>query len=140
MNREDAYAYFESTKDNSIDDGYARFYDAFDATKKAAGNKPVWVTETGWPVSGNTSNKAVPSIENAKKYWDQVGCSLFNKTNTWWFTLQDAAPETPSPSFGLLGNKLTNAPLWDLTCSAADSAGRGSGSGNATTSGMFFVC
>lgn len=117
----DAYPYFQNTQANSIDNGYSLFFDAYDQTVAAVGSKPVWVTETGWPVSGPTEAQAVPSLGNAKTYWDKVACTLLGKTNTWWYTLQDAAPATPSPSFGLVGSTLSSTPLFDLTCPAGSS-------------------
>ena len=114
----DAYPYFQNTMTNSIQDGYSLFFDAYDATVAAAAGKPVWVTETGWPVSGSTENDAVPSLANAQTYWDQVGCGrLFGQINTWWYTLQDAFPTTPNPSFGIVGTTLSDTPLYDLSCS-----------------------
>lgn len=74
----------KDTLSNSISDGQSLFNSAFDQTKSAVGGKPVWITETGWPVSGPTRNLAVASVENAKTYWDTVGCSYFGVTNTWW--------------------------------------------------------
>jgi glucan endo-1,3-beta-D-glucosidase len=118
----DAYPYYQTTLANSIENGNSTFYDAYDATLAAVGSKPVWVTETGWPVSGPTENLAVPSTQNAQTYWDQVGCSLFGKVNTWWYTVQDAAPTTPSPSFGIVGSSLTTTPLYNLQCPAISSA------------------
>jgi len=113
----DAYPYFQTTMANSIQNGNATFWAAYDATVAAVGKKSVWITETGWPVSGPTSNQAVASIPNAKTYWDEVGCDAsFGKINTWWFTLQDGAPTVPSPAFGLIGSQLTTTPLFDLTC------------------------
>lgn len=50
----DAYPYFQNTMSNSIDSGEALFFDAYNSTVAVAGGKPVWVTETGWPVSGPT--------------------------------------------------------------------------------------
>lgn len=114
----DAYPYFQNTMANSIDDGSALFFEALANTTAAAEGKPVWITETGWPVSGPTENLGVPSLANAKTYWDRVGCALFGKYNTWWYALQDAAPTTPSPSFGVVGSTLSNTPLYDLSCSA----------------------
>ena len=117
----DAYPYFQNTMTNGIDQGYSLFFDAYDATVAAAAGKPVWVTETGWPVSGPTENDAVPSLQNAQTYWDQVGCGrLFGQVNTWWYTLQDAFPTTPSPSFGVVGTTLSDTPLYDLSCSGVD--------------------
>ncbi|MCJ1338889.1 hypothetical protein MMC09_004178 [Bachmanniomyces sp. S44760] len=119
----DAYPYFQNTMANSIDNAYSLFFDAYDQTLSAAGNKPVWVTETGWPVSGSEENQAQPNTQNAKTYWDQVGCNrLFGKINTWWYTLQDDVPTTPSPSFGIVGNPLSTNPLYDLSCSGGSSA------------------
>ncbi|KAH8680925.1 glycoside hydrolase superfamily [Xylariales sp. PMI_506] len=114
----DAYPYFQNTMTNDISQGSNLLNDAIGQTQGAVGGKPVWVTETGWPVSGKTSGDAIPSPENAKAYWDSVGCdTLFGKVNVWWYTLQDAAPATPNPSFGLVST-LGSAPLFDLTCSA----------------------
>lgn len=77
-------------------------------------------TETGWPVSGPTANEAVPSIANAETYYHEVGCTAFSNINTWWFTLQDDQPTTPSPSFGIVGagNPPPTTPLFNikLTC------------------------
>lgn len=113
----DAYPYFQDTMVNDISQGGSLFNDAIGQTQNAVGGKPIWVTETGWPVSGKTAGQALPSVENAKNYWDVVGCgTLFGKVNTWWFTLQDAAPATPNPSFGLIGSTLTTTPLFDLSC------------------------
>ena len=119
----DAYPYFQNTMTNPIQDGYSLFDAAYEATVSAAGNTPVWVTETGWPVSGDQSGDAVPSTANAQTYWDQVGCGLlFGKTNTWWFTLQDAYPTTPDPSFGIVGTTLSDTPIYDLSCAGASTS------------------
>jgi glucan endo-1,3-beta-D-glucosidase len=99
----DAYPYFQTTIANSIANGNATFWSAYDQTVAASQGKPVWITETGWPVSGPTANQAVPSIENAETYYHEVGCVAFSNINTWWFTLQDDQPTTPSPSFGIVG-------------------------------------
>lgn len=115
----DAYPYFQNSMENSIEQGKTLFDEALAATKAAVGGKPVWITETGWPVSGKKENKAIPSTENAEKYWKAVGCPLFGNVNTWWFTMQDADPTTPNPSFGLVsGTTLSTTPLYDLSCKA----------------------
>ncbi|KAF4540796.1 Glycoside hydrolase subgroup catalytic core [Lasiodiplodia theobromae] len=118
----DGYPYFQNTQANGIGNAKALFDESVAATKGAAKGKPVWITETGWPVSGPTENEAVASVENAKTYWDEVGCPLFGNTNTWWYTLQDAVPDTPSPSFGLVAGG-SSTPLFDLTCGAAGNDG-----------------
>ncbi|BFZ57375.1 hypothetical protein PYCC9005_004427 [Savitreella phatthalungensis] len=114
----DAYPYFQSEMTNGIDQGKALFQTAYAETLAASQGKPIWVTETGWPVSGPTEGLAVPSTQNAKAYWDAVGCGLlFGQVNTYWYTLQDASPQTPAPSFGLVpSGSPSQQPLFDLTC------------------------
>ncbi|KAL8753683.1 MAG: hypothetical protein Q9199_004876 [Rusavskia elegans] len=134
----DAYPYFQNTQANSIENGESLFFDAYDATVAVAQGKPVWITETGWPVSGPTENQAVPSTQNAQTYWDRVGCRVFGQVNTFWYTLQDAFPNTPSPSFGVVGSTLSNTPLYDLSCpqdpSSSSSAGSSTSSSEAVSS------
>ena len=55
----DAYPYFQNTMSNTIDSGEALFFDAYNATVGVAGGKPVWITETGWPVSGPTVSSSL---------------------------------------------------------------------------------
>ncbi|TEA20784.1 putative glucan endo-1,3-beta-glucosidase eglC [Colletotrichum sidae] len=112
----DAYPYFEDTKPNDISDAKQRWTEALEATRGAVAGKPVWVTETGWPVSGKTIGSAVPSLENARTFWTEVGCPMFGNTNVWWYTFQDASPTSPNPSFGVVGSTLSTKPLYDLSC------------------------
>ncbi|KAL8962220.1 MAG: hypothetical protein Q9183_005187 [Haloplaca sp. 2 TL-2023] len=123
----DAYPYFQNTQENSIENGADLFFDAYNATVAVAQGKPVWITETGWPVSGPTENLAVPSLENAEQYWDDVACRVLGSINTFWYILQDAAPTTPSPSFGLVGSTLSTTPLYDLSCGDSSSSPQPSG-------------
>lgn len=110
----DAYPYFQNTMPNSITDGPALLTSAYDQTVAVSQGKPVWITETGWPVSGPTENLAVPSTANAQTYWDAVGCNFaFGKIPTYWYTFNDNGA---SPSFGVTTGSET--PLYDLTCSA----------------------
>ena len=111
----DAYAYFESTQPNAIRNGKKLFDAALGATKAAGHGKPVWITETGWPVSGKNFGEAIASAENARTFYKEVGCPEFGSTNVWWYTLLDAAPDTPNPSFGVI-NELGGKPLYDLSC------------------------
>ncbi|EEY14793.1 glucan 1,3-beta-glucosidase [Verticillium alfalfae VaMs.102] len=117
----DAYAYFEETQDNDISNGKALFDRALQRTRNAVGSKPIWITETGWPTSGDTVGNAVPSPENAEIFYQEVGCPLFGETNTWWYSFRNS-PGTPNPSFGVIGPDLTTQPLYDLSCDAAGSA------------------
>ncbi|KAI1752455.1 glycoside hydrolase family 17 protein [Xylaria castorea] len=112
----DAYPYFQNTMPNSIGQSKSLFQEALGKTRAAARGKAVWITETGHPVSGKESGESVASLENAEKFWKTVGCPMFGHINVWWYTLQDAAPATPNPSFGIVGSELTTTPLFDLSC------------------------
>ncbi|KAJ5444589.1 glucan endo-1-3-beta-glucosidase eglC [Penicillium daleae] len=124
----DGYPYYQTTMSNGIDQGKALFDDAVAKTKSVANGKEVWITETGWPLSGPNEGDAVASLANAKQYWDQVGCPLFGETNTWWYLLADAGS---SPSFGITGSTSTTNPLFDLSCKSTSSS---SSSASASTS------
>ncbi|SPQ23748.1 c1b96934-75ae-45c2-b987-130c87a0a77d [Thermothielavioides terrestris] len=125
-----AFPYWQSTQANGIDRAKELFDDALARTRQAVagggggsnGTKPVWITETGFPVSGHTSNEAVPSVENAKRFWDEVGCPLFGRENVWWYILRDAGKGTPEPSFGVVGSGLSTTPLFDISCKGTEEA------------------
>ncbi|KAJ4864610.1 hypothetical protein T069G_01140 [Trichoderma breve] len=114
----DTYPYYENTNANSISNAKSLYEAALQKIQNAGPGKEVWVTETGWPVNGVSSGAAIASTANARSYWEQVGCPNFGKTNVWWYTLQDAAPDAPNPSFGLIGSTLTETPLFDLSSSS----------------------
>ncbi|KAM3086960.1 hypothetical protein ACMFMG_001073 [Clarireedia jacksonii] len=119
----DAYPYFQSTEANGVSEGKSLFNAALAATQSAAGGKDVWITETGWPVTGATEGQGVPSTDNAKTYWDDVGCPNFGKVNLYWYTLQDQnAGGSVAPSFGIVGSKLSTTPLFDLSCSNSNNS------------------
>jgi glucan endo-1,3-beta-D-glucosidase len=128
------FPYFENTLDNNIANGNSLFFSALNRVEGVSQDKPVWITEAGWPVSGSTENQAVASIENSKTYWDEVGCELFNKYNTFWYILRDDnSSPAPSPSFGIVGRDLEE-PLFDLTCPAG-SSGASTAAAPATANG-----
>lgn len=109
------YPYYENDKGNSIENAGKLFDKAYNAVLEAAGDKPVWVTETGWPYVGETWDEAVASVKNAKTYWDEVGCrKLFNKTPTFWYTLRDSNPDNEM-KFAITDN-LSTKPRFDLSC------------------------
>jgi glucan endo-1,3-beta-D-glucosidase len=140
----DGYPYYQNTDSNSIDSAKSLFEASLAATQNAVGGKPIWITETGWPVSGPQQNLATASLANAKTYWDVVGCPRFGNVNVFWFTLEDTDNgATPKESFGVttLGS---TTPLYDLSCSNISSSSSSSvvsstatstksGSGTATT-------
>jgi glucan endo-1,3-beta-D-glucosidase len=111
----DEYPYYENGKGNNIKNSGSLFDRAFDATVAASGGKPVWVTETGWPSSGPAWDQAVSSIDNAKYYWNEVGCrKLFGKVPTFWYNLRDSNPDNKM-KFAITDN-LSTKPFFDLTC------------------------
>lgn len=111
----DEYPYYEGGKNNTIRNSGHLFDTAYDAAVSAAGGKPVWVTETGWPVSGPDWDLAVPSVKNAQYYWQEVGCrKLFNKTPTFWYNLRDSNPANKQ-KFAITEN-LSTKPSFDLAC------------------------
>lgn len=109
----DAYPFWELTEPNSVANGHGLFFTGFNQTSAVAGGKPVWITETGWPVSGPTENVAVADVASAKVFWDQVGCELFGNVNTFWYTLNDTGA---TPSFELVG--ADGSLKYNLTCPA----------------------
>ncbi|TID19034.1 GPI-anchored cell wall beta-1-3-endoglucanase EglC [Venturia nashicola] len=112
----DAYPYYETANGNDISNAANLFASAYSQVVAVAQGKPVWVTEAGWPVSGPTVAQAVASAENARKFWTSVGCNqLFDKTNVWWFQLDDY-PTSPNPAFGVVGTAISTTPLFDLSC------------------------
>lgn len=111
----DEYPYYESGKGNDIKNAGRLFDRAFDAVVGVANGKPVWLTETGWPSSGPDWDLAVSSKENAKYYWNEIGCrKLFNKVPTFWYNLRDSNPDNKM-KFAITEN-LSTKPLFDLTC------------------------
>lgn len=111
-----SFPYFENTLPNSIEDSVGVFNNALGATEGISQGKPVWVTETGWPVSGPTMNLAVASVANSQTYWKSVGCDLFGARNTWWYTLSDSNPNQQNIAFGIAGNPPSTTPLFDVSC------------------------
>ncbi|KAI5866144.1 glycoside hydrolase family 17 protein [Durotheca rogersii] len=115
----DGYPYWEQTQANHIGNARERFYDGFNKTLALAGNKPVYVTETGWPVVGKTVNQAVASAENARIYWQDIACSLVARgVNLWWYNLQESQWGQADPDFGIYpaGDLGVVQPSYSLTC------------------------
>lgn len=130
----DGYPYYQNTDSNGIESAKSLFEASLAATQNAVGGKPIWITETGWPVSGPQQNLATASLANAKTYWDVVGCPRFGNVNVFWFTLEDTDNgATPKESFGVttLGS---TTPLYDLSCSNISSSSSSSGSSSTATS------
>lgn len=110
-----SFPYFETERPNSIDKAYENFYTGVGQTESVSGGKPVWITETGWPHKGPKSGAAEASLDNAKRYWKETGCSLFGHRNVFWYTLKDANTAQTDLSFAI--TPLTSGtPYFDLTC------------------------
>ncbi|CZT18171.1 uncharacterized protein RCC_04011 [Ramularia collo-cygni] len=122
----DAYPYFQTTQANGIENGESLFFAAYEATVNVAQGKPVWITETGWPVAGPQSGVATASTDNARTYWRDVACRVLGTdTNLWWFTLDDDQATSSDVSFSLVNpSDLFGTPFYDLSCpgSAAPSS------------------
>ncbi|KAJ4301411.1 hypothetical protein N0V90_003503 [Kalmusia sp. IMI 367209] len=116
----DIYPYYEDDKGNDISNATTIFETALNATEKAAGDTPVWITETGWPTTGPKWGQAQPSVDNAKTYWDEIGCTLFGRTNTWYYILRDSNPENKM-KFGV-DPELDSKTAYNLTCPANSGA------------------
>lgn len=136
----DEYPYYQTGDDNTIDNAPKLFQEAYDAVVKVSGGKDVWVTETGWPYEGPDWDKAVPSVENAKQYWDEIGCDkLFNKVPTFWYNLVEDS-QVNEMSFAITED-LNTTPLFNLTCptksttsSSASASATSSANGTSTAS------
>ncbi|KAI4234945.1 MAG: hypothetical protein L6R40_006613 [Gallowayella cf. fulva] len=113
----DGYPYWEGV---SADQGLNAFRENLEKTRNAVGSvKPgvwVWVTETGWPVTGSQNGLASAGTDNAQAYWKSVACEAFRGLHTFWYTLQDDTTNPNNPSFGVLGADFK--PLYDLSCPA----------------------
>jgi glucan endo-1,3-beta-D-glucosidase len=116
----DLYAYYEDDKGNVITNATSLFDSAFNATMGASKGKPVWITETGWPTTGPKFGEAEATVSNAKTYWDEIGCKLFGKTTTFWYTLRDSNPDNKA-KFAITKD-LSTTPIFNLTCPASSGA------------------
>lgn len=108
----DGYPYWQ---DGAISKGSEIFWKSVNDVRAVVNRvKPgawVWITETGWPVTGPKREPAVPSLANAKTYWKTVGCQAFREAHTFYYILQDY---NASPSFGVVDANFQ--PLFDLSC------------------------
>ncbi|KAI1107907.1 glycoside hydrolase family 17 protein [Jackrogersella minutella] len=110
-----SFPYFETTRTNAIGQAAENFWSAVERTERVAGGKPVFITETGWPIRGPQQRDAVASLENARGYYTQVGCALFGQRTTFWYTLVDADTAQTDISFALTPVD-SAVPKFNLTC------------------------
>ena len=109
-----AFPFYESERDNQIDNAGSLLSSALSATEGVANGKDVWITETGWAYTGPAFGSADATVDNAGKYWKDVGCALFGKKNVFWYTLRDANPDN-EVKFAITDN-LNTKPRYDLSC------------------------
>ncbi|KAF2629458.1 glycoside hydrolase family 17 protein, partial [Macroventuria anomochaeta] len=106
------YPYWEG---HSIDNANISFMSLLKDTQRRAGTIPVWISEMGWPINGTQIKQAAASADNYQRYWNEVGCQVFGKYNTFWFgLLQDSQPD--QPDWGLLDTKTHQPRIRDLSC------------------------
>lgn len=67
----DGYPYFQ---DASIQNANDVFWTSVNNVRAVSQGKWVWLTESGWPVSGGNLGAAVPSVANAQTYWWEIMC------------------------------------------------------------------
>jgi len=114
------FPYFEDDKGNDFSNVTNVFNYALKSTEQAAGDKDVWITETGWPVSGPDFGQAKATVENSKGFWDTIGCTLFGRRNVWWYVLRDSNPDNDA-KFAITKD-LSTTPQFNLTCPANSGA------------------
>jgi glucan endo-1,3-beta-D-glucosidase len=112
----DLYPYYEDDKGNSFENMTNVWDYIYGVAKDAADEAgvPLWITETGWPLSGDIFGEAVASVDNARDYWRQIGCSLFGRENVWWYNLGDSNPDNEE-KFAITSDFSTTAEF-ELTC------------------------
>ncbi|RKP28737.1 glycoside hydrolase [Metschnikowia bicuspidata] len=70
-----------------------------------------WVGETGWPSAGAPFENAVPSVSNAREYWQQAICAIRNwGINVFVF---EAFDEPWKPDTSGVNNVEKNWGVWD---------------------------
>ncbi|KAF3765319.1 glycoside hydrolase [Cryphonectria parasitica EP155] len=115
----DGYPYWESSNGNAIENAHDLFYTGLNKTTNIAQGKPVWVSETGWPATGENYGEAVASAENARTYWKEIACELIAANiNLWWYDLQESQEAQANPDFGIFpaGDLMTVEQRYDLSC------------------------
>jgi glucan endo-1,3-beta-D-glucosidase len=113
----DLYPYYEKDKGNSFDNVTNVFDYIFGEVEAVAGNKPIWIAETGHPTSGPTFGEAQTGVDKAAEYWQQIGCAkIFGKMNVWWYNLRDSNPANKE-KFAITDD-LSVKPKFNLSCRA----------------------
>ncbi|KAF2449169.1 glycoside hydrolase family 17 protein [Karstenula rhodostoma CBS 690.94] len=117
----DAYPYYQASTvgGNGIGNANATFWKAYTDTVAVAQRKPVWITETGWPIVGDTIGQAVPGAKDARTFWQETVChALATGVNMYYFQLQTSQGKAVNPDWGIKGaGDLLNIPVrYDVSC------------------------
>jgi glucan endo-1,3-beta-D-glucosidase len=117
----DAYPYYQpkSPGGNGIANANTTFWKAYTDTVAAAQGKPVWITETGWPIIGDTIGQAVPGAANARTFWEDTIChALSTGINMYYFQLQTAQGKAVNPDWGIkpAGDIVNEAARFKVSC------------------------
>lgn len=108
----DAYPYWQGSTIGQASDVFnTAMNNVRDVVNKVKPGTWVWITETGWPVTGKNFGNSVPSKANAQEYWKSVACSSFKNAHTFWYSYQDYLS---SPSFGVIGSN--GQAIYNLAC------------------------
>lgn len=105
-----------------INNATASFNDSITQVRKYFGaNKAITIGETGWPTAGGNYGAGVPSVANAKTYYQDVYCALQkNGMDGWYFELtdEDWKPDTNGVNverhWGVMNSG--HSDKWNLTC------------------------
>ncbi|KAF1972813.1 glycoside hydrolase [Bimuria novae-zelandiae CBS 107.79] len=96
-----------------VNKAWESFESSLQSVKERAGNKRVWITETGWPSAGTDP---MANLENMQKYWSIVGCSLLGKYTTFWFELEKDTHDIGNLDWGIIDVDSQKPKLKDLSC------------------------
>jgi glucan endo-1,3-beta-D-glucosidase len=138
----DIYPYYEKDRGNSFDN-VTNLYDfLYGEVEAAAGDTPIWITETGYPLTGPRFGDAETGVDLAQTYWEEIGCGkIFGSMNVWWYNLRDSNPANKE-KFAITeedgDRKLSDVPRFNLTCPAGlaeDGPGPGPGPTNTDAKG-----
>lgn len=111
----DGYPYWQNNINNHVYNSKDLFWDSINNVKSVSLGKPIWITEIGWPVTGNTFGNANANIENAEYFWKDVGCEVMEPfQHAWWYTMLEKLGGDPNPDFSIIEEN--GGPLFDLQC------------------------
>lgn len=113
-----AYPFWASV---SVDEAKDSFMASLTDVQQKSGDKPVWIAETGWPISGPPRDHATTGKDQAQKYWTEIGCEVFGKYNVWWFELERDTYEGEY-DWGIIDIKSRQSRIKDFSCPGRDPA------------------